>query len=337
MAVTVISGEAYRVDGMLIGYRFERTAQGDLHIHTRNLLQDAIAVLLGPIAIAAPVIFIVCVTINGGSPLVDVGPLNALLMVLGILLLAALGLVIMVYTGFRETLLLSRLEGEGRRRTRNFFGRRERVQAVFSIDTPNYLELRRHAQSKPIYTQLWLVMRDGTEHRLTTSSVPIVPGSKRTDLLLSHLADYLNVAVPTEVVIDSSSGSAGIDKPAPAPAKVSAGKSVKQRPGQEPASPLESTQKIGMPARAISALLGIFFAVLELTNVFQLVPSLFSGRLRVTGLRTRPTIYYWNEQPLAFSFHMLAGFVEVLIISVIAWTCLRIAIRGWIESNPLKR
>ncbi|WP_328803412.1 hypothetical protein [Pseudomonas triticifolii] len=92
-----------------------------------------------------------------------------------------------------------------------------------------------------------------------------------------------------------------------------------------------------MPARAISALLGIFFAVLELTNVFQLVSSLFSGRLRVTGLRTRPTIYYWNEQPLAFSFHMLAGFVEVLIISVIAWTCLRIAIRGWIESNPLKR
>ncbi|WP_328803411.1 hypothetical protein [Pseudomonas triticifolii] len=230
MAVTVISGAAYRVDGMLIGYRFERTAQGDLHIHTRNLLQDAIALLLGPIAIAAPVVFIVCVTINGGSPLVDVGPLNALLMVLGILLLAALGLVIMVYTGLRETLLLSRLEGEGRRRTRNFFGRRERVQAVFRIDTPNYLELRRHAQSKPIYTQLWLVMRDGTEHRLTTSSVPIVPGSKRTDLLLSQLADYLNVAVPTEVVIDSSSGSAGIDKPAPAPAKVSAGKSVKQRP-----------------------------------------------------------------------------------------------------------
>lgn len=84
---------------MLIGYRFERTAQGDLHIHTRNRLMDGIALLLGPVSVAAPVVFMVCVALNGGSPLVDVEPLVALLMVLGTLLLSALGLVIMVYTG----------------------------------------------------------------------------------------------------------------------------------------------------------------------------------------------------------------------------------------------
>ena len=115
---------------MLIGYRFERTAQGDLHIHTRNRLMDGIALLLGPVSVAAPVVFMVCVALNGGSPLVDVEPFVALLMVLGALLLSALGLVIMVYTGYRETLLLSKLENQGKRRTRNFFGRRERVLAV---------------------------------------------------------------------------------------------------------------------------------------------------------------------------------------------------------------
>ncbi len=41
-------------------------------------------------------------------------------------------------------------------------------------------------------------MRDGTEHRLTTDNVPVVPGSQRTDMWLRELADYLNVAVPTE-------------------------------------------------------------------------------------------------------------------------------------------
>ncbi len=29
---------------MLIGYRFERTARGDLHIHMRNRLKDGIAI-----------------------------------------------------------------------------------------------------------------------------------------------------------------------------------------------------------------------------------------------------------------------------------------------------
>lgn len=317
---------------MLIGYRFERTAQGDLHIHTRNRLMDGIALLLGPVSVAAPVVFMVCVALNGGSPLVDVEPLAALLMVLGTLLLSALGLVIMVYTGYRETLLLSRRENEGERRTRNFFGRRERVLAVFKIDACDRLELRRHPDSKPIYTQLWLVMRDGSEHRLTTDNVPVVPGSKRTDGLLSQLADYLDVAVPTEVVMLVSKGVAETCKPVPAPVRVSAGKGVKQRLEEETTS--EPTEKIGVPARAMSALLGTFFAVLELANVVDLVPSLFSGRLRVTGYRTRPTLYYWDERPLAFSFHMLAGIAEVLIVGVIAWSCLRIAIRGWIKSSP---
>jgi hypothetical protein len=70
------------------------------------------------------------------------------------------------------------------------------VESAFSIDKTHRLELRSRPQAEPAYTQLWLVMRDGTEQRLTTDNVPVVPGSKRTDLWLRELADYLNLAVP---------------------------------------------------------------------------------------------------------------------------------------------
>lgn len=105
---------------MLIGHRFERTAQDDLHIHSRNLVQSAFVLLAGALAFIAPVVFAVFVVADGGPPQTDVDPLFSLLIVLGLLLIPALGLLLMVYTGVRETLLLSRREGEGKRRTRNF-------------------------------------------------------------------------------------------------------------------------------------------------------------------------------------------------------------------------
>ncbi len=194
---------------MLFGHRFERTAQDDLHIHSRNRVQSAFVLLTGALAFILPVAFAVFVIADGGTPLIDVDPLSSLLIVLGLLLIPALGLLLMVYTGIRETLQLSRCDGEGKRRTRNFFGRRERVHSVFRIDTPKCLELRRRQDAEPAYTQLWLVMRDGSEHRLTTDNVPVVPGSQRTDLWLRELADYLNVAVPTEVVVGSAAGEEG--------------------------------------------------------------------------------------------------------------------------------
>ncbi len=112
---------------MLFGHRFERTAQDDLHIHSRNLVQSAFVLLTGALAFILPVAFAVFVIADEGSPLTDLDPLTSLLFVLGLLLIPALGLLLMVYTGIRETLLLSRRDGEGKRRTRNFLG----VASVF--------------------------------------------------------------------------------------------------------------------------------------------------------------------------------------------------------------
>lgn len=319
---------------MLIGHRFERTAQDDLHIHSRNRVQSAFVLLTGAPAFILPAAFAVFVIADGGTPLTDVDPLSSLLIVLGLLLIPAFGLLLMMYTGTQETLLLSRRDGEGQRRTRNFFGRRERVHSVFSIDTPKCLELRRRQDAKPAYTQLWLVMRDGTEHRLTTDNVPVVPGSQRTDVWLRELADYLNVAVPTEVLVGSTAAVKAPYRPAPAPTSGKAVREARQRKAKGLTRSHEATEKLGTPARALLVLLGVFLAVLELTHVIALVPALFTGRLRVGGFRTGTTTFYWAEQPLTFSFNLLMGVAEVLIIGFVAWGCLRIAIQGRMNFNP---
>ncbi|MFY0747111.1 hypothetical protein [Pseudomonas sp. NFX5] len=315
---------------MLIGHRFERTAQGDLHIHSRNRVQSAFVLLTGAMAFILPLAFVVFGFSAEHSPLADLDPLSSLLIVLGLLLIPALGLLLMVYTGTRETLLLSRHSGEGTRRTRNFFGGRERVQSVFSINALHALELRRRPQAEPVYTQLWLVMRDGTEQRLTTDNVPVVPGSQRTDRWLRELAGYLNLPVPTEVVVDPAARATAYR---PAPAHDRAAKGVKPK-GKELTSSHESSEKLGLPARALLTLLGAFLAVLELTHVIALMRALLTGRLRVSGLRTGSTSFYWAEQPMVFSFNLLVGIAEVLIIGLIAWGCLRTAILGRLKANP---
>ena len=315
---------------MLIGHRFERTAQGDLHIHSRNRVQSAFVLLTGAMAFILPLAFVVFGFSAEHSPLADLDPLSSLLIVLGLLLIPALGLLLMVYTGTRETLLLSRHSGEGTRRTRNFFGGRERVQSVFSINALHALELRRRPQAEPVYTQLWLVMRDGSEQRLTTDNVPVVPGSQRTDRWLRELAGYLNLPVPTEVVVDPAARATAYR---PAPAHDRAAKGVKPK-GKELTSSHESSEKLGLPARALLTLLGAFLAVLELTHVIALMRALLTGRLRVSGLRTGSTSFYWAEQPMVFSFNLLVGIAEVLIIGLIAWGCLRTAILGRLKANP---
>ncbi|WP_341870122.1 hypothetical protein [Pseudomonas petroselini] len=204
---------------MWIGHRFERTVQDDLLIHSHNPVQSAVVWWVGGLALSVPVVFVVCGIIEGYLPLVGLHPLSSLLIVLALLLMPAMGLFLMVYTGIRETLRLSRHDGEAQRLTRNAFGRRERVRQAFRLDHPHALELRRRPQAKPIYTQLWLVMRDGTEHRLTPDNVPVVPGSPRTERWLAELAGYLNLAVPTDV-IDASAPREPPYRPAPSPAKV---------------------------------------------------------------------------------------------------------------------
>lgn len=308
----------------MIGYRFERTARDDLHIHSVNQVQSVVVLLTSALALVFPFGAVLAIA---DSPPVGMDPLSLLLIVLGLLLIPALGLSLLVYTGTRETLLLSRQDGEGKRRTQNFFGHRERVHSVFRLDAAKHFELRRHPEAKPTATQLWLVMRDGTTHRLTSSNVPVVPGSKRTDLWLREISDYLQIPMPTEVTVASAPIAKAAYRPAPTPAKI-----ARQHKAKAPMPPAETTEQLGTPARALLALIAAFLAVFELTRIISLVPSLFTGRLRI-GI-SRPTTFYWAEQPMTFSFHMLIGVVELLIIGVIAWGCLRVAIEGRMKSNP---
>ncbi|SDB33044.1 hypothetical protein [Pseudomonas sp. NFACC13-1] len=319
---------------MLIGHRFERTAQGDLHIHSRNVVQSLVVWVIGALAFILPMAFAVFLMVDGASLMAEVDPLSALLMMLLWLLIPALGLLLVVYTGVHETLVLSRVDGEGKRLTRNFFGRRERVQSAFRIEAAKSLELRRLPQAGRARTQLWLILRDGTAQRLTTDNVPVVPGSQRTDVWLRELADYLGVALPTEVVEGAAPVVKAPYRPTPAPTSGKAVRAARQRREKGDAAAPEPTEKLGVPARALLTLLGAFFAVLELTNVMTLVPAIFTGRLRVSGFRTGSTTFYWAEQPLSFSFNLLVGIAEGVIVGFIAWGCLRVAIQGRMNAKP---
>ncbi|WP_457970219.1 hypothetical protein M1D68_10305 [Pseudomonas sp. R4-84] len=310
---------------MLIGYRFERTARDDLHIHSINWVQGGFVLLTSAMTFIFPVAAVLAITDADLSP-TGMDPLASLLLVLGLLLIPALGLALMLYTGTRETLLLSRIDGEGKRRTRNFFARRERVHSVFRFDAVKHLELRRHQQAKPANTQLWLVMRDGATHRLTSDNVAVVPGSERTERWLRELSDYLQVPMPTEVAVGSTDVSKVPYRPTPTPAKI-----ARQRKAKALTPSAESTEQLGIPARALIALIGAFLIVLELTRLIAWTPSLFTGRIRIGS--TRPTIFYWTEQPVAFSFHLIIGLAELLIIGVIAWGCVRVAIEGRLKSK----
>lgn len=104
---------------MLIGYQFERTARDDLHIHSINWVQSGFVLLASAMALIFPGAAVLAIMETGSSP-AGMDPLSSLLLVLGLLLIPALGLALLVYTGTRETLLLSRLDGEGKRRTQNF-------------------------------------------------------------------------------------------------------------------------------------------------------------------------------------------------------------------------
>jgi membrane protein implicated in regulation of membrane protease activity len=309
---------------MLIGHRFERTAQGDLHIHSHNHAQSIAIVMAGALSVALPVAFVLF-GIATGIP-GEMHPLHLLLIILAMLLIAALAVLMAVYTDTRETLLLSRHGGEGKRRTQNFFGRRERVVA-FKTKGPKRLELRRRPHAEPIYTQLWLVMRDGPEHRLTTDTVPVVPGSKRTEVWLRELAEYLEVPVPTEVIETPAAGPVAAYQPAPVLARHGTAKRTRHK-DNGPTAALEPTDKIGIPGRLLLSLIGAFLAVLELTQVIALVRALFTGRLRFSGIRSGSSSFYWADQPLTFSFNVLVGVAEVLIIGLIAWSCLRVAVQG---------
>lgn len=281
---------------MLISQVFERTAQDDLYIHSHNRMHEVVALVICGVAVIVPIVLIF-MSMAGSFSLGEMHPLHVLMLGILMLLIPALIVLMLVYTGVRETLWLSRLNSEGQRITRNMFGRRKRVQATFSIKSPKHLELRRHPDAKPRDTQLWLVMRDGTEQRLTTNCVPVVPGSERTQRWLRELADYLQVAVPSDVV-EAVANRAATVMPVPPPVKgKKAVKGGKRRKGEAPELSAELTGKIGVPARVVLTLVGAFMVVLELTRVINLVPAFFTGRLSVSGNRGRPTTYFLMDQP----------------------------------------
>lgn len=297
---------------MLIGHRYERTPDGDLHIHSYNRVQAGLVLFVASLALLVPGALLVGGWIGARAPLAGLDPLSWLLLAAALLLLVALAVLLLVYAETRETLTLSRREGVGRRHTRALFGRRVPLHPGFALGGQCQLQLRRHGTVHRGTTQLWFVGNDGSPTLLTPSTVAVLPGTRRTDQWLGVLAGYLQVPVPVEV----------LDGPPAAPLRAVDA----QPPAQAP------DERAGAGVRVFFGLLGSFLALLELKQLLTLLTALASARIRVGGYRTSAHTYYWSEQPFAYTFNVLFGVATVVLVGMFAIGCLRLALFGRIRA-----
>ncbi|WP_141059034.1 hypothetical protein [Stenotrophomonas rhizophila] len=316
---------------MLIGHRYEHTPDGDLRIRSHNHVLSGTVLVILVMGFGIPTV----VLMEGMNV---TSPSDTVLALLVMLLLPAVSVVALLSFATHETLTLSWRNDVVERRRRMLLGLREQVEQ-FALGRPAALELRVRKDAWPAIGTLWMMLPDGREHCLSPGNAVLLPGRPSTERWLGEVADYLHVAV-TRV----ERGAAGADaRPvAPLPAwrrRAAAFNAVHAPPprvvrkASTPNAPkaTDPNDRIGLLARAVVALFGLFLAVLELSQALAVGTALFTGRLRVSGFRTGSHSYLWDERPMAFSVHTLFGVIEVLVVGYIAWQCLRISATGVIK------
>ncbi len=316
---------------MLIGHRYEHTPDGDLRIRSHNHVLGGLVLMFLAIGFGVPTV-VLMEGMKAGSLV------NTLLVGLAMLLLPAMSLLALWSSAPRETLTLSRRNDVVERRRRMLLGLREQVEQ-FALGRPVALELRVRKDARPAIGTLWMIQPDGREQCLSPGNFALLPGRPSTERWLGEVAGYLQVAV-TRVERDAAGADARPVAPLPAWRRraeafnaVHAPPPRVARKASTPNAPTASdpNDRIGLLARVVVALFGLFLAVLELSQALAVGTALFTGRLRVSGFRTGSHSYLWDERPMAFSVHTLFGVVEVLVVGYIAWQCLRISATGVIK------
>ncbi|MEG0184098.1 MAG: hypothetical protein RR704_11670 [Stenotrophomonas sp.] len=325
---------------MLTRQRFESSADGDLYIHTRNLVAELATLFCGLAACAVPLMFLVDGFFGGRWLPARLAPLEILLVLLGLILLGVLGVAVLLLLDVRETLFLSHRLARGERRKRNLFGGRERVHAMFALRSATALEMRVYRTDARRVVQAWLLMADGTEQRLTPELMVLRPGQPRTDRWLQVLAGYLALPTPDRVIELPVIGAL------PAPPAVAAHRHVptqtpepatrrpapSNRPSHaDPAPPPMAADgnRLGWFARALTGLLGAFLSLVALAHAVELLGALSMGRLRVaSSVHGSGHTYLWSEAPVGYLMHAGAGILGVMVVGLLGIACLYVAVAG---------
>lgn len=319
---------------MWIGHQFERTARGDLHIHSRNLLLAATLLLLGGMCLALPALMATFALAEQDWPPASLSLLQWLVVVSGMWVLIILGAMLLWSTTVIETLRLSRNDNLGEFTTRNIFWRTRQSRPSFALANVMHLELRRRKDGLDARTHLWMLMHDGSEQQLTPENVVVQPGKECTERWLRELTDYLNVPMP-ELILENPEwpGKPGTAASSRDTSPIET--ATARREGSDATiltAPEKKLERIDTFLRIISGSVGIFMIALALLWIEPLFSALFDGWFRVGVRNSGSLVLDWATQPIGFSLSWLAGLIGQLMFGAMGSALLYAAIVGKIKS-----
>lgn len=311
----------------LISYRIDRPAPNLLRVRLRQWPMIAMLILMCVALMGIPLGFTVD-ALNGKDALANLNGQHGLaqaMAMLGLAMLSLAGPAGLWLWPVRESLLLSRQDQMGWRVTRNVFGRRRRVSDTFSLVGIRGLQVRQGKIGDRHFLEPVLVDQEGEPHRLSFESALLKPGSARANDYLAALADFFGKPWP-EPVTDIKAWERLMQqlKPRVRPSK------GKPLPLPADAAVDAEPPPISWPLRITLGVVGVFFGMVTLNNVFAVLAGVFSGRLVTSGSRFSHTtsIARFAEAPVWFVVNVLFETLGVLFLASITYGCLRTALRA---------
>lgn len=327
----------------LIAYRTDTPAPGLLRVRLRQWPMIALLVLMCVALMGIPLGFTVDI-LHGRHPFANLGGQPALVQAM-----AALGLAMLSMAGpaglwlwpVHESLLLSQTDQRGWRITCNVFGRRRRVSDEFSLEGIRGLHLRKRKIKDYDFLEPVLVDKHGEPQALDFSSAMLKPGSVRAQNYLATLSAFFGKPWP-EPVSDPQAWEQLMQKLKPreraakgrtasaAPRSSSPLSTPSSTDASSVAPPLSDPPPIALPLRITIGVVGVFFGMVALNNLFALISALGSGRLVTSGSRFSHSTHVarWADTPGWFTVNLLIESLGVLLLASITYGCLRVALRA---------
>lgn len=327
----------------LISYRIDAPAPGVMRVRLRQWPMIALLVIVCVTLMGIPAGFTADL-LSGSHPFANLNGRPALVQaiaMLGLAMLTVAGPAGLWWWPVRESLLLSQPDQRGWRITRNVFGRRQRVADTFSLEGMRGLFLRQGKTGEHVYLEPVLVDKHGEPHLLSFQTGLLKPGSARAEGYLAALSGYFGKPWP-EAVADQAVWQQLMQqqKPRATPRGMPQGKlagksrtlATKHQALPPPAESAWASEPppVSMPLRVSLGLVGVFFSLVAVNNVFAVFGGLFSGRLVTSGSRfSRGThVARVAEEPVWFSVNVAIEIFGVLLLASIAYGCLRVALRA---------
>lgn len=317
----------------LISYRTDAPARGVLRVRLRQWPLMALLLVMCVVLMGIPLGF-TADAVHGKDPLANLARQPALVQamaMLGLAMLSMAGPAGLWLWPVRESLLLSQSEQMGWRITCNIFGRRRRVGDAFSLDGIRGLHLRQGKVGERVFLEPVLVDKLGEPHVLSFQAGLLKPGSVRATDYLATLSAFFGKPWP-EPVSDAQAWQQLMQKlkPRAGMGKLRHGNKSQPAPPPDAAALAAEPPPIAVSLRVALGVVGVFFGMMTLNNLFAVLSGLASGRLVTSGSRFShaTNVARFAQEPVWFSVNVLVEIIGLLLLASITYGCLRVALRA---------